>query len=184
MLKFISGNKAKIKEARAVLNPLKINPVNIDLVEIQGVDPRKIIRHKLLEALRRNKGPLFVDDSSLYLSCFNYKLPGPLIKWFNQYVGMEGLAGLTEKMGDGRAKAATIIGYAENPKEILFFEGTLKGRIVPPRGGYGFGYDPIFLPEGKTQTLSEMKDQANFFYSPRGLALKKFKNYLLKTKHG
>ena len=180
MIKFITGNKAKVKEAQAVLAPFKILPVSIDLDEIQEVDPKKIIAHKLKEALKHQKGPLVVDDSSLFFSCFNYKLPGPLIKWFNEYVGMKGLAKLVKNMGDAKARAATIIGYAESPKKILFFEGTLEGKIVAPRGKYGFGYDPIFQPEGKKQTLSEMKEEKNFFYSPRAIALKKLKKYLEK----
>jgi XTP/dITP diphosphohydrolase len=179
MLKFITGNKAKIIEATAILKPFKIVPIKIDLTEIQEVDPRKIIRHKLQEALKLEEGPLVVDDSSLFFSCFNYKLPGPLIKWFNENVGMQGLAELTKKMGDTKAKATTIIGYAESPKKTLFFEGTLKGAIVKPKGDYGFGYDRIFLPDGKMQTLSEMKAAENFFYSPRAIAFKKLKGYLL-----
>jgi non-canonical purine NTP pyrophosphatase (RdgB/HAM1 family) len=182
MIKFITGNKAKVKEAQAVLAPIKILPVSIDLDEIQEVDPKKIITHKLKEALKHQKGPLVVDDSSLFFSCFNYKLPGPLIKWFNDYVGMKGLVKMAKGMGDTKARATTIIGYAESPNKILFFEGTLKGKIVEPRGHYGFGYDQIFQPEGKKQTLSEMKEQKNFFYSPRAIALEKFKKYL-KTNH-
>ena len=183
MLKFITGNKIKFKEVQAVLAPIKIERVDIDLAEIQEVDAYKIIRHKLQEALKHHKGPLIIDDSSLFFSCFNYKLPGPLIKWFNEYVGMDGLFNLTQKMGDSKARATTIIGYAENPKKILFFEGTLKGRIAEPRGAYKFGYDPIFLPDGKKQTLSEMKEAGIFFYSPRAKALKKLKNYLSKVNH-
>jgi inosine triphosphate pyrophosphatase len=183
MLKFITGNKAKVVEARAILSPFEIAPINISLTEIQEVDPKKIIRHKLQEALKHHKGPLIVDDSSLFLSCFNYKLPGPLIKWFNEYVGMKGLANLTKKLGDNKANATTIIGYAENSKKILFFEGTLNGKIVPPKGKYNFGYDSIFAPAGKLQTLSEMKAKGDFTSSPRGIAVLKLKKYLLKTNH-
>ena len=121
-----------------------------------------------------------MDDSSLFFSCFNYKLPGPLIKWFNTYVGLKGLAELAKNMGDNKAKATTLLGYAKNPKKILFFEGTLKGKIVSPKGKYNFGYDPIFLPDGKTKTFSQMKEQGDFFYSPRAIAFRKLKNYLLK----
>jgi non-canonical purine NTP pyrophosphatase (RdgB/HAM1 family) len=152
------------------------------LAEIQEVDPRVIIRHKLQEALKHYKGPLIVDDSSLFFSCFNFKLPGPLIKWFNEYVGMPGLAKLAKKMGDSKARATTIIGYAENPKKILFFEGTLNGKIVPPRGKYNFGYDLIFVPDGKTKTLSELKQSGDFASSPRGIAILKLKKYLLKNQ--
>jgi non-canonical purine NTP pyrophosphatase (RdgB/HAM1 family) len=180
MLKFITGNKAKINEARVILSPIIIEAVHIDLTEIQEVNSRTIIKHKLLEALKHGKGPLIVDDSSLFFSCFNYKLPGPLIKWFNEFVGMRGLANLARKMGDNKARATTLIGYAERPNKILYFEGALEGKIVSPRGDYEFGYDQIFLPNSENKTLAEMKERANFFHSPRGIALNKLKKYILK----
>lgn len=179
MLKFITGNKTKFKEVQAVLAPIKIEQVDIDLVEIQELDARKIIEHKLREAFKHQKGEFIIDDSSLYLKCFNYKLPGPLVKWFNDTIGGNGYAKLVKRMGENRAKAKTIIGYAKNPKTILFFEGNLNGKIVSPRGKYNFGYDPIFVPDGKRETLSEIKSKGGFASSPRGIAVLKLKKYLL-----
>lgn len=210
MLKFITGNKTKFKEVQAVLAPIKIQQVNIDLTEIQELDPRKIIEHKLREAFKHRRGefiqhlPLpggrrrtkvdhlskfniqqegagfIVDDSSLYLKCFNYKLPGPLVKWFNGAIGGHGYARLVKSMGENRAKAKTIIGYFKSPKKILFFEGNLEGKIVPPRGRYNFGYDRIFVPDGKSETLSEIKAKGNFISSPRGIAVSKLRKYLFE----
>jgi len=180
MLKFITGNKTKFKEVASVLAPIKLEQVDISLVEIQELDAHKIIEHKLQEALKYRKGEFIIDDSSLYLKCFDYKLPGPLVKWFNDSIGGRGYARLVKNMGENRAKAKTIIGYAKNPKTILFFEGNLNGKIVPPRGKYNFGYDLIFVPDGKTKTLSELKQSGDFVSSPRGIAVLKLKKYLLK----
>jgi len=213
MLKFITGNKTKFKEVQAVLTPIKIKQVNIDLVEIQELDPRKIIEHKLRGAFKHRRGEFIqhlpkipsgllrgrmglkietsvefddegagfiIDDSSLYLKCFDYKLPGPLVKWFNDSIGSKGYANLVKRMGENRAKAKTIIGYAKNPKSILFFEGNLNGKVVAPRGTYNFGYDPIFVADGKRETLSQTKAKGDFESSPRGIAVLKLKKYLLK----
>ena len=181
MLKFITGNKIKFKEVAAVLAPIKLEQVDIDLAEIQELDARKIIEHKLREAFKHQKGEFIIDDSSLYLKCFDYKLPGPLVKWFNDSIGGNGYARLVKGMGENRAKAKTIIGYTKNPKTILFFEGNLNGKIVPPKGKYNFGYDPIFVPDGRMKTLSEIKAKGDFASSPRGLAVLKLKKYLLKN---
>jgi inosine triphosphate pyrophosphatase len=177
---FITGNKTKFNEVQAILAPIKLKQLNIDLHEIQEIDPRKIIEHKLQEALKRHKGEFIIDDSSLFLSCFNYKLPGPLIKWFNTTIGTQGIFHLCKKINDFKAKAITIIGYAKQNGDIIFFEGEVKGRISAPRGKYNFGYDPIFVPDGSKNTLSEMKALGNFGSSPRGVAVKKLKIYLNK----
>lgn len=183
MLKFITGNKTKFKEVQAVLAPIKVKQIDINLPEIQELNSRKIIKHKLREAFKRHKGEFIIDDSSLYLKCFGYKLPGPLVKWFNDTIGSKGYAELVKRMGDNRATAKTIIGYAKNATAVLFFEGSIRGKIVAPKGGYNFGYDPIFVPRGKTRTLSEMKARGDFLSSPRGIAILKLKKYLLKHNY-
>lgn len=180
MLKFITGNRTKFKEIQTTLNPIQIEQIDINLNEIQEIDSHKIIQHKLQEALKHQQGEFIIDDSSLFLSCFGYKLPGPLIKWFNTTIGSAGIYHLCQKMGDYKAKAITIIGYAKDNNEIQFFKGELQGKIVALKGDYSFGYDPIFLPEGSSQTLSEMKAENNFESSPRGLAVKQLKEFLLK----
>lgn len=184
MLKFITGNKIKYNEVKAVLNHVDIEQVDIDLHEIQEIDSKKIIEHKLQEALKHHKGEFIVDDSSLFLSCFDYKLPGPLIKWFLTTIGVANIFELCEKMGDFKARAVTYIGLAKESGEVLFFEGRLEGTIIAPKGEYGFGYDRIFVPEGASQTLSETKAAGNFETSPRGVAVKKLREYLLNNKMG
>ncbi len=181
MLVFITGNKTKFQEASRVLIPLEMQQVNIDLAEIQELDPHVIIRHKLLEAFKHQSGEFIVEDSSLYMDALAGKLPGPLVKWFNDSIGTEGLADIAEKLGNGKARAKTIVGYAKSPEEVLFFEGNMEGNIVRPRGEYLFGYDPIFVPAGQSETLAELKAQGNFSFSPRGLAMKKLKEHLLSN---
>lgn len=181
MLKFITGNKTKVLEARAALSPLKFDQLDIDLAEIQSLDPQEVIAHKLKQAAKHRKGSFFIDDSSLFLECFNYLLPGPLIKAFNQTIGGHGMYNLAEKTGKVKARAITIIGFMAKGK-IKFFEGKLTGKIIKPRGDYRFGYDQIFIPDGQKFTLSELKSAGDFYGTPRGLALKKLKKYLLSAK--
>lgn len=172
-LYFITGNKGKFEEAKSILG--NIEQLDIELPEIQEIDARKIIRVKLLEALNHKKGEFFVEDTSLYLDCLK-GLPGPLIKWFLKTIGNEGLYKITEKLGNNRAEAKTIIGYAKD-REIHFFEGSANGKIVSPKGT-GFGWDPIFQPDGFSKTFGEMsKDEKNQI-SMRRMALNKLKDYL------
>ena len=78
-LYFITGSKGKFAEVQLIIPNLK--QLNIDLPEIQELDPKKIIEAKLQSAFEHRSGEFIVEDTSLYLDCLN-GLPGPLIKWF------------------------------------------------------------------------------------------------------
>ena len=74
-----------------------------------------------------------VEDTSLYLDSLG-GLPGPLIKWFLKALGSRGLYQLAERNGDTRARATTVIGVALDASSVRFYEGTVDGRLVEPRG--------------------------------------------------
>lgn len=157
----------------------EIEHLDVDLPEIQALDAKHIITTKLLEALTRTKGEFIVEDTSLYLECLQ-GLPGPLIKWFLETLGPQGLVQLTEKLGTDKAEAKTLIGYARSAKEMYYFEGSIKGRIVQPRGTR-FGWDPIFQPEGQHKTFAEMSKEEKNTMSHRRRALDKLKEFLHKS---
>jgi len=179
MIYFITGNKNKFEEVKLILP--NIEQLDIDLPEIQGIDAKEIIRSKLLEALNHTEGEFIVEDTSLYFNCLN-GLPGPLIKWFSKAIGNDGLAKIAEKLGDDKAEAKTIIGYAKNHEEIYFFEGIIKGKIVKPRGESNFGWDPIFLPDGKEKTFAEMNREEKNEISMRRIASNKLNEFLTNKK--
>jgi len=182
MLKFITGNKGKVKEMEAILAPLKFSPVNIDLDEIQDLDPYKIIRHKLSEAFNYHHAEFFIEDTSVYYKAFKNRLPGPFMKWFLQTLEPKGLYELARKMGRTGATMQTIIAYAKSPKQVYFFEASTNGSIVKPKGGYGFGVDVIFKPAGSAKTLAELKSSGSSIHSARYKAAMKLKKFLNDAK--
>jgi inosine/xanthosine triphosphate pyrophosphatase family protein len=99
MIYLISGNPEKEIEVKAILGKKNVDRLDIDLPEIQEIDPHKIIQAKLESAKKHHDGEFIVEDTSLYLEAFDYKLPGPLIKWFLNTIGIEGLAEIVEKSG-------------------------------------------------------------------------------------
>ncbi len=162
---FITGSDNKFREAKAIIPQLM--RLSIDLPEIQSLDSREIIKAKLETAFQHNDGPFVVEDTSLTFNCLG-QLPGPLIKWFIESLGLEKLYGLAEKHNNFKAIARTLIGYAENRDKITFFEGFTAGTIVKPRGFSGFGFDPIFVPEGYSKTMAELNpDEKNEISSRR-----------------
>jgi len=184
-LYFITSNKGKFEEAKEIIPSIK--QLDMDLPEIQEIDAMEVVKAKLLDALeiikKMSKNSLlsaenlFIEDTSLYIDCLN-GLPGPLIKWFLKTMGNDGLFKITEKMGNNRAQARTIIGYAENDKEILFFEGIVKGEIVEPKGSNRFGWDNIFQPLGHDKRFSEMGIKEKNEISMRRMALDLLRNKL------
>jgi inosine triphosphate pyrophosphatase len=126
----------------------------MDLPEIQEVDPQKVIAAKLVEARKYWSGTFIVEDTSFSLDSID-GLPGPLVKWFIKSIGVDGIYALTKTFG-ARATARTIIGYADENNDILFFEGSLGGLVVPPRGTDGFGWNSLFQPDGHEKTFGEV----------------------------
>lgn len=174
-LYFITGNKGKLAEVQSVLSG--VEALDIDLPEIQSLDAHEIIKAKLLEAQKHQTGEFIVEDNSLYLEGIK-GLPGPLIKWFLKTVGNDGLYKMAEAFGNFNAEAKVIIGYSNPEGETSFFEGSTKGTIVPARGDNGFGWDPIFQPEGYSKTFGELTPEEKNSFSMRRVALEKLKRQI------
>ncbi len=175
-LLFVTGNEGKLAEARAILG--EIQGIDLDLPEIQDIDARKIIEAKLAEAVKTQPGSFIVEDTSLYLDGLN-GLPGPLIKWFMKTVGNEGLAKMAEAFANTGCEARVVIGYADGDGKAEFFEGSFRGTIVPPRGDNGFGWDPIFQPEGYDKTFAEFTQEEKNTVSMRRIAFEKLRKHLV-----
>lgn len=178
---FITGNQAKLAEVQSLLP--QVQGKELDLPEIQDVDIKAIIEHKVRSALEQCSGPLIVDDTALYLECMaspdgSAGLPGPLIKWFLKTIGNAQLARCAQTMGSTRARACTMIGYADEASQIHFFEGSVTGTVVDPQGTVGFGWDHIFLPDGYTQTFAVMGFERKNQISPRAQAIQQLREFL------
>lgn len=177
---FITGNKDKLSEVTALIP--SVQGVDLDLTEIQELDAHKIIAAKLAEAQKHQPGALIVEDTSLYLDAMN-GLPGPLAKWFVKAVGIEGIYKLAELFGSTRATAQTLIGYVDEGG-IHFFEGSISGMLVPPRGTDGFGWDPLFQPDGYEITFAEMTPEEKSQCSMRKIAVEGLWHYLEQRDKG
>ena len=75
---------------------------------------------------------------------------------------------------DFSARFVCVLCLAAPDGRTEFFEGEVRGRLVfPPRGEQGFGYDPIFAPEGHARTFAEMSAEEKQAMSHRGRAFRK-----------
>ena len=84
-----------------------------------------------------------------------------------------------EKKSDRSAQFRTVVALLLNGQEVLF-EGIVTGKIATERhyGDGGFGYDPLFIPDGYTETFSQMSSESKNLISHRGRAVRKLADYL------
>jgi inosine triphosphate pyrophosphatase len=153
-LLFVTGNANKLREVREILHGcgFEVDSVDVDLPEFQG-EPEDICREKCLEAFNHAKQPIIVEDTSLCYEALG-GLPGPYIKWFLKKIGTENLPRLLDGFESKRAYALCVFAYYDGTMENpILFHGRVDGSIVEPRGLVGgFGWDPIFEPEGSSKT--------------------------------
>ena len=175
MIHFITSNKGKFEEARQIVPELEL--LELDLSEEQEVDQQKIVEAKLQMASIEHDGALVVEDTGFYIECLP-GLPGPLIKWFLKTIGRKGIYEICKKFDNFNARGVSIVGYMDENKNVQFFEGEVSGQVVLGRGDDGFGWDPVFVPEGFDETFAEMGREEKNEISMRRKAFEGLKDYL------
>ena len=93
------------------------------------------------------------------------------------YMAMGKIEGMLQEIGPDADRAAQfncVLAIAWADGESAVYEGTVRGSLVwPPRGDRGFGYDPVFLPDGRGKTFGEMDPEAKHAISHRADAFTK-----------
>lgn len=178
-LTFITGNPAKAKYLGDYFH-LSVDHIKLDLPEIQSTDLKEIVEDKAKRAFKVIKTPVIVEDVSLVFHELK-ELPGPLIKWFFETLGNEGLCKLVNRFDNKKASAKVMFAICDE-SGVNTFSGSIDGSITDtPRGDIGFGWDPIFIPDGYIKTWAEMSDDEKHMTSMRKIALQKMSEFLTKT---
>lgn len=155
---FVTGNDHKRREAARILG-VELDGLNLDLPELQALDVSEVAAAKALaarEALDRPDRPVLVEDSGLVIVAWN-GLPGALTKWFIASVGAEGLLSMLPPGTDRSAVAVCAVAVAAPDGTVEVFRGEVRGKLAERAiGDSGFGWDPIFIPEGAERTYAEM----------------------------
>jgi len=117
---------------------------HFDLHEVEA-DPITVVAHKASQL----DDLIIVEDTSLDIEGASV---GVNVRW------------LIDHLEDyiGRKAVWTVLLAYHQRDDVFIFKGEVRGMIVPSRGEMGFGFDPVFLPEGSNQTLAESKpDEVN-----------------------
>lgn len=179
-----TGNAYKVKEIRQLLNVPGLELLTLaDIPEAPDVvedgDTFEANAIKKAVALARHAGlPALADDSGLEVDA----LDGAPGVYSARYAGPEqddraNLDRLLEALREREDRAGRfrcVIAYAEPDGETRTVEGACEGAIArEPRGDGGFGYDPVFVPDGYDRTFAEMSADEKHALSHRGRALRR-----------
>ncbi|HEX2223859.1 MAG TPA: non-canonical purine NTP pyrophosphatase [Thermoanaerobaculia bacterium] len=164
----VTGNRGKIAEARRLAGD-GLEAVEVDLPEIQSLDLLEVLQAKADEAWAQIGRPLVIEEAGLELSALN-GFPGPLVKWMLAAIGAEGLSRAGAALGDVRATARCGLLYRDGDRDVIAVGVTQGTLVLPGRGEHGFGWDPVFLPDGETRTFAELAGVEKDAVSHRGKA--------------
>ncbi|MCB0064465.1 MAG: non-canonical purine NTP pyrophosphatase [Caldilineaceae bacterium] len=157
----------------------------LDLPEVQAIDVQQVIEAKVKAAYATVQQPVLVEDTGLLIHSWQ-GLPGALIRWFLETVGNDGICTMLAQFADRSATAITCIGYFDGTHYQTFLGETTGQIAAQPRGTSGFGWDPIFVPDGYHKTFAELKETEIVAVSMRRkatLALKQFLDMQEELRH-
>ncbi|MFN3909692.1 MAG: XTP/dITP diphosphatase [Candidatus Anstonellaceae archaeon] len=180
-LLFLTSNKHKVAEAKKILNKFGINFIskNSKGFEIQSDSLEEVARICARNAYKHFKKPLFVEDSGLFINALK-GFPGIYSSYVLKTVGCNGILNLLGQERHRSAKYISTVAFVNSKGQLKIFKGEVKGRISRSiEEGEGFGYDPIFIPEGHSKPFSKIINIKEKI-SHRVIALKKFAKYLSK----
>ncbi|KRC80121.1 RdgB/HAM1 family non-canonical purine NTP pyrophosphatase [Sphingomonas sp. Root241] len=180
-----SHNPGKVREIKALLGPYGIEPVSaaeLDLPEPEETGTTFVANAELkaLQAADLSGLPALADDSGLCVEALNGD-PGIFsARWAGETkdfgIAMQRvedkLAALPPETGrDAHFVCALALAWPDG--HVEWFEGRADGVLVwPPRGDRGFGYDPMFVPNGHAVTYGEMDPEAKHAMSHRADAFR------------
>ncbi len=183
-LTVVTSNQGKLKEFRSVLEPMNIQVLHSleDCNEIQADTLKEVVLDCIDQLKKKGLRDFVIDDSGLFISSLR-GFPGVYSSYALRTIGLNGVLRLLEGQEDRSAFFQSCIGCSIEGLDDIIVAGRCDGRIVfSPRGTEGFGFDPIFVPNGYVLTFSEMSIEEKNRISHRGLALRAFVSELMDRK--
>ena len=187
-LVFATNNAHKLDEISAILGEkvelLSLKDIHCDVDIPETADTLEGNAMLKAEYIYENYGlDCFADDTGLEVEALN-GAPGVYSARYgggeghNSEANMQKLLQNMQGVQNRKAQFRTAICLILDGKKHLF-EGIVKGEIIKEkRGGSGFGYDPIFMPEGYTKTFAELGNETKNKISHRALAVEKLCRFL------
>jgi len=191
-------NRNKTREIQQILGPefelrdLTAYPEISEIVE-NGKSFEENAKLKAIAVSKELSGSIIADDSGLEVAA----LGGAPGTYSARYAGdkatdkenvdrlLEELARIGAQRDQRRARFRCVLALARNGQMLGTFEGIAEGTIVDqPRGSRGFGYDPIFVPNGFEETFGELPAELKNIISHRAQAIRALRAGLATLQRG
>lgn len=179
-----SHNAGKIREIADLIGPFGFDAksaaeLNFAEPEETGTTFEENAAIKALASARASGLPSLSDDSGLVVDALDGAPGVYTANWAEKADGTRDFAMAMEKLeralaekgavapADRRARFVSVLCLAWPDGHTEFFRGEVEGRVVwPPRGDKGFGYDPVFQPDGHETTFGEMSADEKHGWKP------------------
>lgn len=192
---FVTNNSHKLQEAQDILSGfaqiVSLNDIGFyDEIAETASDFKGNALLKAQAVFEKTGLPCFADDSGLCVTSLNFQ-PGVKSARYSSETGHTNHQANNEKLlielapkSDRSAFFITVICAIGFQSEPIFFEGKVNGKIgLQLKGSDGFGYDPLFIPEGYHQTFAELGSSVKNSLSHRSIALNAMKDFLLSLEN-
>ncbi|OYT29645.1 non-canonical purine NTP pyrophosphatase, RdgB/HAM1 family [Thermoplasmatales archaeon ex4572_165] len=184
-LYFITGNKGKVHEATEKFRPLGINirQKNLGYPEIQTDTLEDVAAYGVTHIQKQGIDHGFIlEDAGIFIDGLQ-GFPGVYSSYVYHTIGLQGILDLLANTLKCTAVFRSVFAYAEPKGDPHFFIGECLGKILKEeKGSQGFGYDPIFIPDGSDRTFAQMDTSEKNQFSHRGKSLEKLYNFLNEKK--
>ena len=171
-IKVITSNPGKVAEYQKAFDELGIEMEHYRLPydEVQTSDLEEVVQKGMDEIVRKGVRDFIVDDTGLFIDALK-GFPGVWSAYAQKTIGNKGILKLMEGVEDRGAEFRCCIGCDLNGERTVV-TGVCRGYITDSeRGTDGFGFDPIFSPDGKL-TFAEMPIDEKNGISHRGNAVR------------
>jgi XTP/dITP diphosphohydrolase len=179
---FATSNTQKFKEVKMLFDNrnISLRHLQIDIVEIQSTSLEDIAIAALKSCFEiYNHNLIFVEDSGLFIRRLK-NFPGPYSSYVYKTIGLKGILKLMKDVVDRTAYFQATIAL-KTEEEIKVFTGIVEGQISYSISDFGWGYDPIFIPDNHgSLTYGELGLKKRFI-SHRFLAAIKLIEFLKKS---
>jgi len=181
---FITTNKHKFREVREILEdyPVELEHTDLEYEENHDASLENIAKTAAQKLASQLNKPVILEDTGLFFAAYN-NFPGALPKFVFYSLGYQGifklLAGVSRQ-----AHFKTVAAFCRPGGKPVLFEGIMHGQITPEVHNANkdvMPYDKIFIPQGKTKTISDMTLEEKNTFSQRAQAFRKFGEYIRKA---
>ena len=160
----VTGNWAKVAQAKSVLTPhgIEVDNVKMDTIEIQADSVSEVAAYSAKWASEQLKCSVVKNDTGIVIKGLN-GFPAAYTHYVQDTLGEDGILKLMKDVKNREAYFVQALAYCEYGKEPVVFESITEGTIsLEKQGSFGWCWDFIFIPKGQNKTLACFPDDERF----------------------